>query len=219
VDYLGLRNYRFDGEDLHSSRACHRVCKDRYLIGSATTDSMRRHFEECKEACYKYQKKYRADERKKRQQEREQMEACRNYERDVHYRRNDNQDVPETEQEAVDKKWKKMKDSQSVFHRHGEGNEGHSKYVSPDGFEEAVYDKEGKLVTSDENRGTFNHRSPYEGWGIPHVVEDVWPYVKWGNTINDKTPLIDRIHPFIRKIPSKMPSSDSWYPGTGGPKF
>lgn len=55
VDVLGL--YRFNREKYLTRGSCHHICKDRYLIGPGTTDTMRRHFEECKEACYKEVKK------------------------------------------------------------------------------------------------------------------------------------------------------------------
>jgi hypothetical protein len=60
------------------------------------------------------------------------------------------------------------------------------KFVSPEGFCEAVYNRHGDLLnerTDPVNMGTFNY-----GYGIKennaHSKYDVDPYLEWGNTRN-----------------------------------
>lgn len=58
---------------------------------------------------------------------------------------------------------------------HGKGN---LKYVSPDGHNEAVYNKDRQLVGG-RNRGTYNYVSYQNGPG--HFVLDMVPYFILGN--------------------------------------
>lgn len=86
--------------------------------------------------------------------------------------------------------WTRLPDWQSKYHRHGNGS-GNSKFVSPDGKCEAVYSREGELVTNDENMGTYNFGPPSDP--ISHFFRDVAPYWAWGNSANDSTPLKNRV--------------------------
>lgn len=54
-----------------------------------------------------------------------------------------------------------------------------TKWVSPDGHLEGVYDAAGGLVRSSEFKGTFNFFGPDNFSG--HKAADVNPYRKWGN--------------------------------------
>ncbi len=124
-----------------------------------------------------------------------------------HYNRNNNNiAVPETEQEFLDgigKDWTLLPDDRAACHYFtaGDGEVIH-KYVSPDGTCEAIYDASGKLITSDEDLGTYNYY-PYNNdsnkfrANIGHFVNDVLPWLKWGNTENDTTNDLERFMAFI----------------------
>lgn len=118
--------------------------------------------------------------------------------RNDHYNRNQHNQAPATEP-VNDPNWRRLPDSQSVYHQNGEEGRNNRKYVSTDGgHHEAVYNEQGELVTDDENMGTYNHHGPDDAWG--HFQRDVVPYWVWGNTEEDETPLINRIFgPRIRE--------------------
>ena len=65
----------------------------------------------------------------------------------------------------------------------GEDGEYNLKFVSFNGFIEAVYNKEGILLDENNdpiNMGTYNFFSPENE--REHIKYDVKPYLKWGNT-------------------------------------
>lgn len=64
-------------------------------------------------------------------------------------------------------------------------------YLSEDG-REAVYDKNGNLVTNDYNRGSFNYASYDEP--IDKFLLDFFPWMIWGNTQNDPTKFAERFY-------------------------
>jgi hypothetical protein len=75
--------------------------------------------------------------------------------------------------------WENM--SFHVFRKDGEYN---LKFVSADGYFEAVYDKDGMLLTQDTdpmNMGTFNYANQLRD-RMAHYYLDIWPYFKWNNT-------------------------------------
>lgn len=99
-----------------------------------------------------------------------------------HYYRNSSNTVPENMAAAVASgNWMQMSPSQSVFHTKGPSGQGNSKWIDETGRCEAVFDKNGNLVTDTLNGGTFNFASPTENFGIDHVILDVVPYLMWGN--------------------------------------
>lgn len=108
--------------------------------------------------------------------------------RDAHYSRNDYNYTPDY-REAIHY-WRRLPDWQSIYHQHGSGRN-NSKFVSPNGQCEAVYDETGKLVTDDQNMGTYNFAAPSDP--IRHFLLDVLPYWAWGNTPNDPTPFPSRV--------------------------
>lgn len=111
--------------------------------------------------------------------------------RRVHYERNQFNQAPETEP-VDDPNWRRLPDSQSVYHQHGEAGRTHRKYVSTDGgHHEAVYNQDGELVTDPQNLGTYNFVGPDDAMG--HFKADVLPYWVWGNSPEDETPLLNRI--------------------------
>lgn len=58
--------------------------------------------------------------------------------------------------------------------------------------EEAVFDQEGKLVTNDWNRGSFNYGT-YDK-PIQKFELDIWPWMVWGNTVEDPTTFDERLY-------------------------
>lgn len=70
------------------------------------------------------------------------------------------------------------------------------KYVSPDGKLEAIFDKNGNLVTASEDCGTYNFSDPTED-PIGHFYMDVLPWIVWGNDEKDSTDIRMRLHAFV----------------------
>ena len=58
--------------------------------------------------------------------------------------------------------------------------------------EEAVFNKNGNLVTNDWNQGSFNY-GKYEQ-PINKFLLDIWPWLVWGNTENDPTTFDERFY-------------------------
>jgi hypothetical protein len=112
----------------------------------------------------------------------------------MHYRRNENNRAPDRIESVrkQDSGWRQLPQKMSIFHQMGTGQQGNTKWVSTDGHMEAVYDKDGYLVESDENVGTYNYYSPNGLSGVAHTVVDVLPWYIWGNSENDKTSGWDR---------------------------
>ena len=65
-------------------------------------------------------------------------------------------------------------------------------YVHEDG-REAVFDKDGNLVTNSYNRGSFNYYSN-KTEPIKKFIFDIAPWLKWGNTEDDPTSFNERLH-------------------------
>jgi hypothetical protein len=65
-------------------------------------------------------------------------------------------------------------------------------YVNDDG-REAVYDKNGDLVTNSYNRGSFNYYST-EKEPIKKFLVDIAPWLKWGNAEDDPTSFNERLY-------------------------
>ena len=66
---------------------------------------------------------------------------------------------------------------------YGKDGEYNLKFVSADGFFEAVYNKSGKLLTQSNdgvNMGTYNYADP-ETNVLQHANLDVLPYYSYGN--------------------------------------
>jgi hypothetical protein len=112
----------------------------------------------------------------------------------THYFRNKLNRVPKTLKELislnkrlpVNKRWKLLGIKNSSYHIQGVDGEYNLKFVSYDGFYEAVYNEKGILLNENNdpiNMGTYNYAA-----GIPNVNAherfDVIPYLIWGNTKN-----------------------------------
>lgn len=72
---------------------------------------------------------------------------------------------------------------------------------------QVVYDKYGRLVTSDENMGTYdfgvvyNENKQINQEGLArHFRKDVYPWIYWGNTENDKTTRKERLNAVLESI-------------------
>jgi hypothetical protein len=64
-------------------------------------------------------------------------------------------------------------------------------YVNEDG-REAVYDKNGNLVTNSYNQGSYNYGSYDEP--IHKFLVDIAPWLQWGNTRDDPTSFDERLY-------------------------
>lgn len=109
----------------------------------------------------------------------------------AHYGRNQYNQSPSYE--YAYENWTKMTDRESIYHRHGAGNERNEKFISKDGTCEAVY-RDKQLVTDPANLGTYNYGPPISVSGkIEHFLIDVVPYWVLGNTPSDPTPPWNRV--------------------------
>lgn len=66
------------------------------------------------------------------------------------------------------------------------------KYVSPDGYREAIYDAWGRLIADVRDIGTYNFAPSGTLWGdIRHFFLDMLPWMVFGNADRDPGPLLD----------------------------
>lgn len=77
------------------------------------------------------------------------------------------------------------------------GEEDNQVFVKESG-EEAVFDKDGKLVTNDWNRGSFNYGN-YDK-PIQKFELDIWPWLIWGNTREDPTTFEERFFYYMMDL-------------------
>ncbi len=119
---------------------------------------------------------------------------------ELHYFRNYLNRSPETLGEMIqlnkslssDKKWRLLPPSDSMYHMYGTNGEYNVKLVSAEGFFEAVYNKNGTLLTQSNdpvNMGTYNYADP-DNNKIKHGLYDVEPYYLWGNIVGVPKPSI-----------------------------
>ncbi|CAH2213015.1 hypothetical protein [Tepidibacter aestuarii] len=119
--------------------------------------------------------------------------------KELHYLRNLLNRAPRTLEEMLKLnenlpkkiKWRLLEPEKSVFHMYGKYGEFNLKFVSHDGKFEAVYNKNGELLTEKNdqiNMGTYNYADPDDI--IKHFIYDVAPYLRWGNTYNSLKPQI-----------------------------
>jgi len=117
-----------------------------------------------------------------------------------HYMRNVFSRAPGTLSEMIDTiknnnnsfRWKLLTPDYVLLHMYGEDGEYNIKFISEDGHFEAVYNKDGELLTEYNdplNMGTFNYADQvYEK--ERHTVLDVLPYLQWGNTRESNVSII-----------------------------
>jgi len=77
------------------------------------------------------------------------------------------------------------------------GEEENKVYTKNTG-EEAVFDKDGKLVTNAWNQGSYNY-GKYEK-PIQKFELDIWPWLVWGNTREDPTTFDERFYYYIMDL-------------------
>ncbi len=110
----------------------------------------------------------------------------------THYFRNKLNLAPNTLEELhllnqrmpPERRWKLVPLKGSLFHLQGPDGIYNLKFVSPDKFCEAVYNRQGILLTEKNdpiNMGTFNYAAGMQQKNA-HEKYDVTPYLKWGNS-------------------------------------
>jgi hypothetical protein len=80
--------------------------------------------------------------------------------------------------------WELLPWQNTAFHMYGKDGEYNLKFMSADGHFEAVYDKDGVLLTQENdplNMGTFNYAHQLSDQ-MTHYKLDVQPYIMWNNT-------------------------------------
>jgi RHS repeat-associated protein len=118
--------------------------------------------------------------------------SARDEAKNEHYNRNQLNHHPCSEQSALEQGWTRLEADKSIYHTMGAGNENNSKWVSPDGHYEGVFDGDGNPVTDPAVMATYNYQSPTEN-PIGHVMEDVLPYYFLGNSPDDPTTFGERL--------------------------
>ncbi|HBZ53378.1 MAG TPA: hypothetical protein DEO82_06355 [Eubacterium sp.] len=133
----------------------------------------------------------------------EQVEVYDCITEDLHYFRLKLNRCPATLNEMVDKinaakkddKWIMCSPEKGRFHMFGETGAYNIKFISSnntDNIYEAVYDKDGKLITENDdngkNMGTYNYASSSKD-STAHIKYDVDTYEDWGNTPLDPVPI------------------------------
>ena len=114
----------------------------------------------------------------------------------LHYSRNELNNMPQTEGNAVKAGYVKVAESDDKFHQNNQNSGRNRKYISSDGHSEAVYYSNGKLNDTPEDQGTYNvfsaNGNVFERY-LGHGIFDVLPYMLWGNSPEDDTTIVDRI--------------------------
>ena len=117
-----------------------------------------------------------------------------------HFSRNDNMPEPDPRIENVPQNWK-TSDKSDTTREIGPSANAHQftapyrdnvKLVSPDGYQEAIYDANGNLVKDSRDVGTYNF-CPSEQSVLGHAIKDVLPWILWGNDENDTTTRWQRV--------------------------
>jgi len=116
-----------------------------------------------------------------------------------HYDRNRFNYPPANQSAAERNGWVQQDANRSIYHQHGLPTPTNTKYKSPDGHQEAVFDANGQPVTDAANAGSYNYGPSGHGLSgdAHHVISDTIPYVVFGNSPDDPTPFLDRIYPGI----------------------
>lgn len=98
--------------------------------------------------------------------------------------------LPKSPVEAIMQGYEKVPDSQNWYHRHN-GEFDNEKYINKKTGQEVIFDRYGNIVTSPENIGTFNYGS--DPTSLDHLLLDVIPYWRWGNSVYDTTSFWQRV--------------------------
>ena len=117
--------------------------------------------------------------------------------KDVHYSRNKNMDpafMPKSPQQALEWGWSDKVGADC--HQFTSPDKSHTKYVSPDGKDEVIFDVQGNTVTAPEDYGTYNFANPSKD-PVGHFYKDVLPWLIWGNDERDTTNMEQRVRSFV----------------------
>lgn len=143
------------------------------------------------------------------------------YSRDEHYFRNNFSRAPATLEEMVQCitqtpntvfGWRLMPPKSTYLHMQGENGEYNLKFLSADGIFEAVYNKDGMLLTAEtgpDAMGTFNYADSVTRAHL-HSVYDVMPYFTWGNVLFEGAPSRDILSNMRNKY-NKNPDAKAHY--------
>jgi len=113
----------------------------------------------------------------------------------THYFRNKLNRVPKNLKELINtnkklpegKRWSLVNVKNSGYHIQGRNGEYNLKFLSYDGYCEAVYDEKGILLDENNdpiNMGTYNYSAGIPNNSSAHGTFDVSPYIIWGNCPN-----------------------------------
>ena len=111
----------------------------------------------------------------------------------LHYQRNSYQtDLPQFEKDLVPSEWDNK--GEAIAHNVGADVSGNIDYrgLGNRANQQAVYDVNGRLVTTPENMGTYDFVTPDQSIR-GHWKTDVIPWIEWGNSPNDTTTREQRI--------------------------
>jgi hypothetical protein len=75
------------------------------------------------------------------------------------------------------------------------GASGNQVFINEEGSE-AVFDKEGNLVTDCENMGSYNYADGQKQ-PLTHFSIDILPWLRWGNCREDTTTIAQRIDAYV----------------------
>lgn len=124
-----------------------------------------------------------------------------------HYSRNEHNIVPDDEEipsivDETNEDWEAEDDKYNKYHKFTHGTQGeeavhNKKYMTKDGKHEVIIcvlpSNTGKapyIVTDPVNVGTHNYGTDR---GINHLIQDVIPYYRWGNSADDTTNWFERV--------------------------
>lgn len=126
----------------------------------------------------------------------------------THYLRNRLNQSPKTLKDLMlqndrlpkNRQWRLVPVKGSLYHMQGPDGIYNLKFVSPDGFCEAVYNRLGNLLTENNdpvNMGTFNYSEGIHQRDA-HAKYDITPYLKWGNSPNSPQKGYSAIHAGVK---------------------
>ena len=109
-----------------------------------------------------------------------------------------NTNLPQTENDALAAGWHGPKAAipgpAADCHQYTAVNGPNTKYVSPDGYRETIYDSQGQLVIDSRDVGTYNFSPSGTFWGsVGHFFVDIVPWFLFGNDDDDPGPVLNEV--------------------------
>jgi len=112
----------------------------------------------------------------------------------VHYdvRKAWNTDLPQSPDEALAAGWRGPDNGgpSAACHQYTSPSKTNTKYVSPDGHREVIFDYKGNMVTNPLDIGTYN-LCPSEQSYLGHFAVDILPWIVFGNDDDDPGPILN----------------------------